>query len=175
MTIRTDYTAGEVRTASAVNEENTQILQNIAVDTAFADSWDGDTTHSPSKNAVYDAFKERTMFAGSYVLINGGTSGTFQNVAAYTKRKEIQVFFKGTITVNYSATITGGTLFSRIYVNGSALGTVRTGSGSWTENITVAIGDLVQIYMHDNSTNYPHSITAFNISVSSADTGVVNL
>lgn len=144
-------------------------------DTAFASSWNGDTGTAPSKNTIHDAFNERTMFSGSYPVISAGSSSNQQNVSSYTKRKEVQVFFKGTISVFFSATISGGTLFSKIYVNGSAVGTERTGSGSWSEDITVAIGDLVQIYQHDNSTNYSHSVTGFEIRVSSAPTGVVNL
>lgn len=176
MAIRTNYIAGEERTAAQVNEENTQIIANISSNEVFGVSWDGQNTTSPSKNAIHDAFKERTMFAGGIPIINAGTSANFQNVGTYTKRKEIQIFFKGTITVSFSATIdSGGTLKSRIYVNGVAVGTERTGNYSGTEDITVAIGDLVQIYLKDNSTNYPHRVTSFSINVSSAPSGVVTL
>ncbi len=144
-------------------------------DTALDATWDADTA-VPTKNVVHDAFKELTLFPGTQVLIAGGTSASQQNFGTYQKRKELQIKCKGTVTVEFSATISGGAgLRSRIYVNGTAVGTERSGSGGWTEDITVVKGDLIQIYQHDSNTNYPHSVTLFNILVSSVYGGTVLL
>ena len=136
-------------------------------DTALDSTWDNDTA-VPTKNVVHDAFKELTLFPGSEVLIAAGTSASQQNFGTYQKRKELAMKCKGTVTVQMSVTISGGAgLRSRIYKNGVAIGTERSGSGAWDEDITVVKGDLLQIYQHDSSTNFPHSVTAFNILVSS--------
>lgn len=74
MAIRTDYVAGEVRTAAQVNEENQQILDNETDitnqgwvdDTAYGISWNGDTTTSPSKNAVYDKMETKVSGNGTH-------------------------------------------------------------------------------------------------------------
>ena len=136
-------------------------------DTELDSTWDNDTA-VPTKNVVHDAFKDLILFPGSEVLIAAGTSASQQNFGTYQKRKEVAMKCKGTVTVQMSVTISGGAgLRSRIYKNGVAVGTERSGSGSWDEDITVVKGDLLQIYQHDSSTNFPHSVTAFNILVSS--------
>lgn len=72
---------------------------------------------------------------------------------AYTKFKEI-VFtdVPGTIRCTWIVTIaSGGTgsPYSKIYVNGSAVGAEKTTSGAQTESsITVTTGDLIQVYAH---------------------------
>lgn len=74
MAIRTNYIAGEERTATQVNEENTQIIANIADNTAYGSSWDGDTDTSPSKNAVYDALDPSGNFISSTTGVDLGVS-----------------------------------------------------------------------------------------------------
>lgn len=73
--------------------------------------------------------------------------------SSYTKMKEILYNdVGGTITVTYtSGDFSGGGVFtnySRVYVNGVAVGTEHTDStgGTYSDTITVATGDLVQVY-----------------------------
>lgn len=75
-----------------------------------------------------------------HFLFGTGTHGS------YTKTWEVQIFAVGTIRVKFQLTPTAGTNYGRIYVNGIAIGTERSGSGTWTEDITITNGDLLQIY-----------------------------
>lgn len=69
----------------------------------------------------------------------------------YTKMKEILYNdVPGTVSVAFTTSFASGsgssTQYSRLYVNGVAVGTERTTQGTFTETITVATGDLIQIY-----------------------------
>ncbi len=74
---------------------------------------------------------------------------------SYIKVKEIYVPREGTITIKFDLigdSSYGGTTYGRIYINGSASGTerstsVHTSYTTYTENISVSSGDLVQLYM----------------------------
>ncbi len=74
---------------------------------------------------------------------------------AYTKKKEIQINQKWTISVSFDFDWTGTpwTSKARIYVNWVAVWTERTKSSpftgytTYTETITVEIQDLVQLYL----------------------------
>lgn len=92
------------------------------------------------------AFAAGTIpFYNSLHLVGGQTT-------TYTKVKEVRVGDAGTITVDFTLknTVFGGTQYGRIYKNGVAVGTERSVGGTTTttfsENITVAVGDLIQLY-----------------------------
>jgi hypothetical protein len=101
--------------------------------------------------------------------VSAGTTTTLGSASAertetlttsYVKKKEIKVGRNGTATVSFS--IGGGTtaypIYGRIYVNGLAVGTERTHStteySSYSENIAIAQGDLVQLYLKANEKIY---------------------
>lgn len=71
---------------------------------------------------------------------------------SYTLMKEILYNdVPGTVNVVFSSTFDSGgggfsTQYSRVYINGVAVGTERTTEGTFTESFTVATGDLIQIY-----------------------------
>ena len=76
----------------------------------------------------------------------------------YIKKKEISVGTGGTITVSFRLKTDGIGVYGQIYVNGVAVGTVRTTTSTayvtYTQNITVAAGDLVQLYVKGGSSDY---------------------
>lgn len=88
---------------------------------------------------------------GSYSDAASSTISSAQT--AYTKFKEIvYADIAGTITATWVVNlVSGGTgvPYTKIYKNGSAVGTERTTTGGQTESgISVSQGDLIQIYAH---------------------------
>jgi hypothetical protein len=96
---------------------------------------------------------------GSAILAKSDAQTNSGAVATPTMVKEIMVPRPGTITVSFdlASTVGGvgsGNASGRIYVNGTAVGTSHTlGTGigftTFTQNITVAAGDLVQLFTWD--------------------------
>ncbi len=79
----------------------------------------------------------------------------------------------GTVTVTfdlYNGTGGSATAYGRIYVNGVARGTLRsnnTGSYvTWSEDITVEIGDLIEIYLQSYDTSLDAHIRSWSINCS---------
>jgi len=82
----------------------------------------------------------------SAVNVRNGTN------SGYHKEKEIEVKHWGKIRVKFDIkSEAGGTAYGRIYVNGVAVGTERTTTETtyqtYSEDIAVEHGDLVQLYM----------------------------
>jgi hypothetical protein len=75
----------------------------------------------------------------------------------------------GTIRVKYDTRVssTSETIHSQLYVNGSPRGTARTNTSTtyvtYTEDITVNVGDVVQIYFYIQTTTYHGYIANFKI------------
>lgn len=103
---------------------------------------------------------------------------------AYTLVKQITVRVGGTVRVTFDAkTASGSTGHARIYVNGTAVGTERTpNSGtyvSYSEDITVAPFDLVQLYYQEPSGDAGALIYVRNFRIkydlsATSTSGVVN-
>lgn len=76
---------------------------------------------------------------------------------AYVLVKEIAMYWPGTVRVKFdlAESNNGTSAYARIYVNGVARGTERQATGStyvtFSEDITVVQGDLVQLYAKDVS------------------------
>ena len=121
-----------------------------------------------------------TQYAsGSILLIQDTTNCTYSqslNTNPFVKVKEIQISKGGTVSVNYKFTVIGSSLSitfsSRIYVNGVATGALHTNTGtssptqfSYTDTITVATGDLIQLYFRTNFNGTLATINSMSISV----------
>ena len=93
-----------------------------------------------------------TSGVGSYVIGAPSTSSKLTAATSYTKLYEFITNCSGTVDVQFLMKLTtaSGTGYGRIYVNGIAVGTERTTiidtDTTYNEVITVAIGDLIQIY-----------------------------
>jgi len=94
----------------------------------------------------------RTVVAGDYIVASADTE-RIETGVSYVKIKEIQVGIAGTFRVSFDMKNFQGTQYSygQIYKNGGAVGTERFGSLSsyvtYSEDLTFAIGDLVQLYV----------------------------
>jgi hypothetical protein len=69
----------------------------------------------------------------------------------YTKEKEAWMPVSGVVSVYFELkSQAGGTAYGRIYINGTAVGTERTTTSlsyvPFTEDITIALGDKLQLY-----------------------------
>ncbi len=73
----------------------------------------------------------------------------------YVKVKQISIYYPGQITVKFDIKVTSGDFYGRIYINGVAVGTERTGnSGSYatySEDFQVNDGDMIQLYVKNSS------------------------
>lgn len=105
--------------------------------------------------------------------------------STYAKVKEISVGKGGVVTVSFrlAASLSGSSSFAavgRIYVNGVAIGTERTTTSAsfvtYTENITINAGDLVQLYIKlsaVNAADNPALTDSFKILVAKPTTSIV--
>ncbi len=94
-----------------------------------------------------------SVATGTTVLHTNATARTTFS-ATYALLKETKVFAQGVVSVIFDLATNNAamTATGRIYVNGGAVGTERTKTGDTNyttqaaEDITVAFGDLVQVY-----------------------------
>lgn len=107
------------------------------------------------------------------------TGATSSRSTTLTKIKEISIGAGGTVTTYFgaSSSFTGS---ARIYVNGVAKGTLRSLAAGgaavyFTENITVAAGDLIQVYGSVSNSAGTVNITGFKIMVSTPITSNATL
>lgn len=111
-----------------------------------------------------------TFSPGNIVFVRSDTAYAASNVS-WTKYKEIYVGASGTITAFFDIKNLNpgyGGIHAKIYVNGSPVGTQRTTTSvsyqTFSENISIAAGDLVQLYIKD--TNIGFSIRNFRLKCS---------
>lgn len=85
------------------------------------------------------------------ILVASSDAEVTETSTSFVKKKEIQVPLDGLITVSFDLNGSGGgsDAYGRIYINGTAAGTqrqVNSGYSTYTENIQVNAGDLLQVY-----------------------------
>ncbi|MGR9045619.1 MAG: hypothetical protein ACU83N_10005 [Gammaproteobacteria bacterium] len=107
---------------------------------------------SNSAPAVISLENIEDYIAGDYVLV----SGTSDNISSASNDKliEFKATRKGTIRTRLGLVLNNnggsGTATGRVYVNGSAVGTIRTNVlytwAYYNEDITINAGDLIQLY-----------------------------
>ena len=92
--------------------------------------------------------------AGSVPLAEATTEDT-HTAMTNTKYKEIVVARSGTITTKFTIKVDATEGYGRIYVNGGAVGTNRSTTSTtyvtFTENIDVERGDLIQLYLNNSN------------------------
>ena len=104
---------------------------------------------------------EEPYVIGNYYESTIGPSRWIATVTP-TKKHEYKVKRSGTLTVVFTiiSDSENGEARGRIYVNGVARGTLRSGEGTYTENITVQKYDLLQIYVWGGSNVYSVKISS---------------
>lgn len=109
--------------------------------------------------------------AGTIVEANAPTDVTGGGASpTYVKIKEFSPLLRsGTVTVYFAMAAVSGTAYGKIYKNGAAAGTERSigsGGSSWSEDISVSAGDVLQIYGHAGDGANKTTITDFQIRCS---------
>ncbi len=94
---------------------------------------------------------------GTNIVASNDTEKSIGGAGIYYKYKEIQVSLAATYRVYFSmkSDSPSTTMYARIYINGSAVGTIRTLTSAnyveYVEDIAVPANGLVQIYLKENS------------------------
>ena len=105
--------------------------------------------------------------ANTYTVLNNATEETTASTS-YVKLKEILVTRDGIIDTSFQLKKTGaGSAFGKIYLNGSPVGTERnttsTGYVTFTEDIAVSAGDLLQLYSKKSAAATSAEVSNFKI------------
>ena len=100
-------------------------------------------------------------------LIFSNASFSTKASTAYYLNKETYVNVHGVIRVSFDMrTLVMGTCYGKIFVNGLSVGTERSqGFGdyqTYTEDISVEVGDAVQIYTYHSDAGYYVDLINFN-------------
>lgn len=171
---------------AAVGTNNTQIATTAFVQaqkvspaltgTPTAPTAAAGTNNTQIATTAFVQAQTLTFSPGS--LLEAKSSKNTNLSSTNTRVFEIIVARAGTITTKFTIQNfnTSNVVYGRIYVNGVARGTARstTGTTSFTENITVAHLDKVQLYAYDKLGNYG-SANSLEILVSNPTTSLVTL
>jgi hypothetical protein len=109
-------------------------------------------------------------YALSNDVLHSNDAVVSQEAAEYTKVKEINVgYLSGTMRIAFDSRDPSGAghwVHARVYKNGVAFGTERDQNGGWftySEDLTFAKGDLVQVYVKNSDVGFPTEIRNFRI------------
>lgn len=109
---------------------------------------------------IVETFTDRTSYASDTLRVSADTERSYKG-ETYTKLKEIVSNVTGTVRVSFDlkhSSDNGPAVKARIYVNGVAVGIERLTSyapyKTYTEDITIRQGDLIQVYARGTSTQH---------------------
>lgn len=94
--------------------------------------------------------------AGSLAIYSVANDKGNLSIGSYGKCCEIVIGFVGIVTISFDLyAYTGGTLYGRVYKNGIAAGSIHSqagpGTGSFSDDVAVGVGDLLQVYADADS------------------------
>ncbi len=118
--------------------------------------------------------------AGTYPEVVSLTGATTSSVS-YVKVKEVHVVNSGVVTVSFGLLTNGNGIAAsgRIYVNGVAVGTIRsttsTSFTTYTENITIPAQAYVQLYIKTVDATYTANVNGIKILVATPMTSSIVL
>ena len=111
-----------------------------------------------SVHAKLTTVERRPVIASNTLKWSADTERT-EATQTYVKKKEILIYVAGMIRVSFDLKGSAGSgyqVWGRVYKNGSAAGTERSVTGTtyttYTEDLSVAVGDLIQLYSKGNTT-----------------------
>lgn len=128
-----------------------------------------ETTQVATTAFVMNAISAPFVFTPGSRLEAFASGGTYKS-SSFMKVSEIQVAGTGTVTTSMTVATAAGssTAYGRIYKNGVAVATVRSvasGSATFTENINVYAGDLIQAYGYGENTNTDNIFNISNLKI----------
>lgn len=137
---------------------------NLSAAVAIANGGTGQTTAQAARNALLPdqsssagkflktdgtnvswAVTSTDYAAGSLVEASAPTDRTTSSTS-YVKLKEFSPLMRaGTITISFTFASSGNAA-AKVYKSNVAVGGEKTANGTYTENFTVAVGDIFQVY-----------------------------
>lgn len=178
--ITIEDTAGNF-TATNVEGALTELFTNVSngkdlIATAITDmggTASGSNTFVQLASAIsaIDVDPITEFIAGDGIVLTSAPTQRSTTSRSYIKLKEIQVLKSGTVAVSFGLGLSGRTsqVRAKIYVNDIARGIERTvtyldDDTTFTENIDVNAGDLVQLYAYNVAANGSARVWDFQIS-----------
>lgn len=172
---------------------STPTANNIVMASSTArieDGWLGLTTAGDMLYSDGNSLQRVGIGASSTILSNNGSAPVWSDLltkystasatnllssnsevsqaygGSYTLKKTIVVFYPGTYRITFDIKTTGGSYFGKIYKNGSAYGTERTGVQTtyqtFSEDLYFQPGDRIQLYIYEGTvgnTTYARNFT----------------
>lgn len=155
--------AGVVRLSTATNSTSTTLAATPSAVKAAYDLAAAATTTSDAK------LKTGATAGTHYQFVDGVTSPA--GTTSYAKVIEARMLVSGTFRTHLMLRNPSelSTAYARIYKNGVAVGTARSNTRSawvtYTEDIAFSVGDLIQVYAYNGSSQ---SAAAVRLSVGAA-------
>ncbi|WP_315074363.1 phage tail protein [uncultured Clostridium sp.] len=124
-------------------------------------------------NLVSGNYDPLTLIDGDNLILYKSTTNLGDGNSIYHVLDSKTVYgHGGTVRIKFSMTCTGSSSgvvgYARIYVNGNTRGIERSVSGTtpitFTEDISINAGDVIQLYAHPSSGGYSMNITNYTIS-----------
>jgi hypothetical protein len=129
---------------------------------------------------IVETFTDRASYASDTLRVSADTERSHMG-QTYTKLKEIVSNVTGTVRVSFDlkhSEASGSAVYARIYVNGVSVGIERSTSygtyKTYTEDITIRKGDLIQLYAKDTSDGYA-IIRNFRVFYDVGNTPIVSI
>ena len=143
---------------------------------------DGEITGAKLAAATITGNKLQGVTAGTNVIFGSAPTARTTKSTSYTKVKEIQIRRTGSIRVSFDLNCAVATTYysyGRVYINNSPVGTERskyndTTPTTYTEDLSVSYGDLVQIYVRSSSAGGGAVVSSFRIRGNDLTDAVVN-
>jgi hypothetical protein len=134
----------------------------------------GKVLTSNGTTASWSASGLTNYTTGNYIEVISTATGSMASSSSYTKIKEFSPLMRaGTIRVVFTSENLGPNAngYARVYINGVAVGTERLTEdlpATHTEDFSVAVGDLVQVYARkiDGGQSTATVVTSFSIRCS---------
>ena len=155
--------AGIVQLSTSVSSTSTTLAATPSAVKAAYDLAAAATTTGEAK------LKTGATAGTHYQFVDGVTSPA--ETTSYAKVIEARMLVSGTFRTHLMLRSPSGlgTSYARIYKNGVAVGTARSNSGTWwgtyTEDIAFSVGDLIQVYSYNASSQ---NTAAVRLSVGAA-------
>ena len=147
------FSVGQVLTAAQVNNLNNNVTAIM----------NGDSGAPRLQQAALRDSVAATGYIVASSLIDARNSGE----TVFTKYKEIGTPYNGSLSVSFRIVGSFVNPEGRIYVNGTAVGTSRSGDGTYVETISgLVAGDLIQIYTKNTAPGGTTTVSDFTLSES---------
>lgn len=130
----------------------------------------GSSTGTVYVDGIVFTFGAPPVEAGNAILVDAGDA-TATISGSFVKVKEVAIHVEGRVRVTFDVAQTGAAGDGQVFINGVAVGAVHVNNGtvpsvSASDDVSVAVGDLVQVYARRTSGS--GDITIKNMQIKTA-------